>query len=214
MNNLNPIEDHGTEIVPYVHDELRDEDTVFLDEAEHYVRARLDNITKSAVEVGAMLIKVKSRVGHGNYLGWLKRCFPGSERTAQIWVYTAQVVADYPMATSQLSGSVLNRIERARKQGEAILSQAENEGRSLSDDEVTRGLSSKPDSCPPAAEPVDVAEGSSEPHVTPDPNDVSKAKALADELRAMPDTISVVIDYLRALNAAGRSLDDGIAMLS
>ncbi|SLM31132.1 hypothetical protein MTBBW1_2730002 [Desulfamplus magnetovallimortis] len=47
-------------------------------------------VSKSIVAIGNELIQIKEKLGHGNWLPWIEKCFEGSERTAQSFMQAAK----------------------------------------------------------------------------------------------------------------------------
>jgi hypothetical protein len=54
------------------------------------IRTNLRRVLETAVAIGLDLTRARDLVGHGNFLAWLKREFPGSERTAQNYMELAR----------------------------------------------------------------------------------------------------------------------------
>lgn len=81
----------------------------------HATEAAARTAVAHAIAAGERLVEVKSRVGHGGWLPWLKDHFPASERTAQLYMSLARRPVDAQrVADLGIAGAV-----RALNAGEA-----------------------------------------------------------------------------------------------
>jgi Protein of unknown function (DUF3102) len=79
--------------------------------AEHgHVEAYKHHTIKHAVRCGGLLLEMKRRVGHGNWLGWVEKNFEASERTARNYVEIAKSAAVADLADDTTMRSVLRAL--------------------------------------------------------------------------------------------------------
>jgi hypothetical protein len=86
--SISPAKEPGATAFDYqdVPEENRDEVHAIVGR----IRKSLRRVLESAVAIGRDLSRARDLVGHGNFLAWLKREFPGSERTAQSYMDLAR----------------------------------------------------------------------------------------------------------------------------
>ena len=91
-------------------------------ESADYIRQLGHGVRENTIAAGQRLIEVKDRLGHGNFLPWIKQEFDWSERTAQNLMSTAETfkcatVAHLPIDTKALYAlAAKSTPEPARKQ--------------------------------------------------------------------------------------------------
>lgn len=84
--------------------EIDADDMAFAREAKARIASLHQKVMTDVVEIGRTLIQVKERLGHGNFLPWLKTEFGWAERTARNFMSVAErfgakpaIVADLPL---------------------------------------------------------------------------------------------------------------------
>jgi hypothetical protein len=65
-------------------------DDPFCAEQAQAIRELVGNVRRDIIEIGSRLIKVKAKVGHGNFLAWLDREFGWSDETARKYMRIAE----------------------------------------------------------------------------------------------------------------------------
>jgi hypothetical protein len=70
------------------------EDETFVREAADRIRSRMTHSAQSIIEIGRDLIRVKERLGHGNFLPWIDREFRMTEKTAERFMSVAERFGD------------------------------------------------------------------------------------------------------------------------
>jgi hypothetical protein len=85
-----------------------DRDTAsFVQQQTGEIRALMRRTAQDIFEIGSKLIEIKEKLGHGNFLAWLKAEFDWNERTAQNFMNVArqfkyETVSDLPLAATAL----------------------------------------------------------------------------------------------------------------
>jgi hypothetical protein len=94
------------DIVPSSNPVRTDDDLVREINAEHcQVETYKHNTIQHAIRCGELLLEMKQRVGHGNWLAWVEEHFEASERTARNYMEIAKsaAVADLHSETTMRS---------------------------------------------------------------------------------------------------------------
>ena len=82
------------DIVPSSEPVRSDDDLVREINAEHgHVETYKRNTIQHAIRCGELLLEMKQRVGHGNWLAWVREHFDASERTARNYMEIAKSAA-------------------------------------------------------------------------------------------------------------------------
>lgn len=70
--------------------QLEEETSVFVREQTEEIRGLMRRTAQGIVDIGQKLLEIKEKLGHGNFLNWLKKEFDWSELTAQRFMQVAR----------------------------------------------------------------------------------------------------------------------------
>jgi hypothetical protein len=114
--------------------QLSREDEAAAREDAAIIKTNLRTAAESVITVGQALIRQKSRLGHGRFLGWIEAEFGMTERSSQRFMKIAEVFAGKPTGLSHLGVEALyelaapstpqdirDRVEDAIANGEMII---------------------------------------------------------------------------------------------
>jgi hypothetical protein len=105
---------------------LTDDDLARKINAEHgHVETHKRNTIRHATRCGEMLLEMKQRVGHGNWLAWIEEHFEASERTARNYMELAKSAAVADLSDDTTMRSALRTLSsRAESKASKLESKA------------------------------------------------------------------------------------------
>ncbi|HEV3321205.1 MAG TPA: DUF3102 domain-containing protein [Solirubrobacteraceae bacterium] len=158
---------------------------------EHgHVETHKHKTIRHAVRCGELLLEMKQRVGHGNWLTWVEEHFEASERTARNYMEIAKSAAVADLSDSTTMRSALR----------ALASQSESKAPKLEpkDEQASRALTND-------HIPIEAEEGSSDAQVVEAPR-AGLGKAHQRTWASVPSRLTTI---RRAFDeAAAEQLDD------
>lgn len=87
--------------------QLDSETSVFIREQTEEIRELMRRTAQGIVNIGQKLLDIKEKLGHGNFLNWLKKEFDWSELTAQRFMQVARQFKSYNLSDLEIAPSAL-----------------------------------------------------------------------------------------------------------
>ena len=192
-----------------------DSDTAsFIRQQTGEIRALMRRATQDIFEIGAKLMEIKAKLGHGNFLAWLEAEFSWTERTARRFMSVAEQFADksdlvsdldfaptalYTLASPSLPEEArVEAIERA-KSGEFISAKKAEEIKQKYPPKNAKSknqakITEKPPTIPPSVEIIDAELESppSQQETSIPPSPTPKSEALLEERVPEPDEVKAL----------------------
>ncbi|PSB08437.1 hypothetical protein C7B62_16735 [Pleurocapsa sp. CCALA 161] len=87
--------------------QLDSETSVFIREQTEEIRGLMRRTAQGIVDIGQKLLDIKEKLGHGNFLNWLKKEFDWSELTAQRFMQVARQFESHNLLDLEIAPSAL-----------------------------------------------------------------------------------------------------------
>lgn len=87
--------------------QLEEETSVFVREQTEEIRGLMRRTAQGIVDIGQKLLEIKEKLGHGNFLNWLKKEFDWSELTAQRFMQVARQFKSHNLLDLEIAPSAL-----------------------------------------------------------------------------------------------------------
>lgn len=97
--------DISTQVFDYSH--LDSETSLFVREQTEEIRVLMKRTAQGILEIGQKLLEIKGKLGHGNFLNWLKTEFNWSEPTAQRFMQVARQFKSINLMNLSIAPSAL-----------------------------------------------------------------------------------------------------------